>query len=66
VIANWALIVVSIYGGNPIWETIGVFSTQRACFAALERDQLANDRLRHKADVERFYRCNPPTGRSEP
>jgi hypothetical protein len=65
-IANWALIVVTIYGGNPVWETIGVFPTQRACFTALERDQLANDRLPHKASVERFYRCDAPTGRSKP
>lgn len=65
-IANWALIVVIIYGGNPVWETVGVFPTQRACFAALEREQLANDRLPHKADVERYYRCNAPTGRFEP
>jgi hypothetical protein len=32
-IANWALIVVTIYGGNPVWETIGIYPTQRACFA---------------------------------
>ena len=65
-IANWALIVVIIYNGNPVWETIGIFPTQRACFAALEREQIAHDRLPHKGRVERFYRCNAPTGRPEP
>jgi hypothetical protein len=62
-IANWALIVVTIYGGNPVWETVDILPTQRACFAALERDQLAHDRLPHKDGAERFYRCNAPTGR---
>ena len=65
-IANWALIMVTIYGGNPVWETIGVFPTQRACFAALERDQLANDRLPHKGNAERFYCCEAPTRRPQP
>jgi hypothetical protein len=37
-IANWALVVVTILSGNPVWETIGVFPTQQACFAALERE----------------------------
>jgi hypothetical protein len=49
--------------GNPVWETVGIFPTQRACFAALERDQLAHDRLPDKATAERFYRCEAPTGR---
>jgi hypothetical protein len=71
VIANWALVVVTIYGGNPLYETLGVFPTQRACFAELERDQLVTDRdLPQRAGAPsvgaRFYRCNAPTGRSEP
>jgi hypothetical protein len=37
---------VIIYNGNPVWETIGIFPTQRACFAALEREQLANSATR--------------------
>jgi hypothetical protein len=32
-IADWALILVSLYGGSPVWETIGVFPTPRACFS---------------------------------
>jgi hypothetical protein len=65
-IANWALIVVIITNGNPVWETIDVFPTQRACFAALERDQLAHDRLPHKGNTERFYRCDAPTEKPGP
>jgi hypothetical protein len=53
-IANWALVVVTIHSGTPIWETIDVFPTQHACFAALERDQLAHDRLPDKGSVERY------------
>jgi len=62
-IANWALVVVTIHSYSsgpplPTWEGLGVFPTQRACFAALERDQLAND---SKGGTERYYRCNAPT-----
>jgi hypothetical protein len=70
-IANWALIVVTIYSGTPLWETVGIFPTQRACFTALERDQLAHDRIAHQGDAgrpyrsERYYRCDAPTGRPE-
>ena len=61
-IANWALIMVTIHLGVPIWELEDILPTRRACFAALERVQLAHDRLPHKEGIERFYRCDAPTG----
>jgi hypothetical protein len=44
-IADWALIAVTIYGGYSVRETVRVFPTQPECFAALERDQVAHDRV---------------------
>jgi hypothetical protein len=68
-VIHWALIMVTLYSGHvdapvpfPTWEGLGIFDTQQACFAALEREQIARDRV-PQAGVERYYRCNAPTGR---
>jgi hypothetical protein len=76
-IANWALVVVVLNTGHvpdptvvfATWETLGIFETRQACFAALEREQLAHDRVfaqYPKTVIGSYYRCNAPTGRPGP
>jgi hypothetical protein len=65
-IASWILVIAIItYSDNsvwkPVWQPIAVFPTQRECFAALEREQLAHDHLPHKTGVLYFYRCDAPS-----
>jgi hypothetical protein len=45
---------------GPVWQTLGVFDTQQECFAALEDNQLAADRLLNvpHLSVSRYYRCD--------
>jgi hypothetical protein len=52
----WALVVITIHSGTPIWEPLDVFPTRQACFAALEREQITHD----QAGVKRYYRCDAP------
>jgi hypothetical protein len=45
---------------DPVWKTLGVFYPQQECFAALEDNQLAADRVLDVPDlsVSRYYRCD--------
>jgi hypothetical protein len=70
-IANWALVMVILHIADgdvfPTWEGLGVFETQQACFAALEREQLAHDRIfsKYPETVKgSYYRCEAPAGNS--
>jgi hypothetical protein len=80
VIFHWALVMVTLWcaqggflrpceggGGQdifPTWESRGLYDTQAECFAALQRMQIARDRVPNPnpARYGTYYRCDSPTG----